>query len=197
MSELLNFPRLKTAPKNKIRKIYNSQIPLIKTSLGCTDFAYNGWRGGLIFGFPGYKHHKSADGFAIYIHVTHKESKSSYKFEIVTTFTCNWAKDFDNDGFTFDEFHGIKRSFYNDENLLFVLGYTTEKASTWILEIYNNSTGKIVHRKTGIAKKGAQIVGTENEVGKLPLGVYLYNFTLKYGNDKKSKSSKSTNIESF
>jgi len=41
--------------------------------------------------------------------------EEGFKFGIVTTFTCNWATDFDGKGYDLDDFQGIKRSFSENE----------------------------------------------------------------------------------
>lgn len=102
----------------------------------------------------------------------------SFKNEIVTTFTCNWKKDFDGEGLDFDDFHGLKRSFYEGEKMLYVMGYTTEFEGTWALEIYEALTGKTVYKKTGIMDKGAHVITVEKEGEKLPPDVYIYSFNL-------------------
>jgi len=103
---------------------------------------------------------------------------SKYQFEIVTTFTCNWIKDFDGQGLTFDDFQGIKRSFYEDEKMLFVMGYTTEFEGTWVLEIHEALTGQTVYKKNGIMDKEHHVIAVEKEGEKLFPGVYIYYFNL-------------------
>ena len=115
----------------------------------------------------------------------------SFSTEIVSIFTCNWAKDFDGKGFGFDDFQGIKRSFDKDESLAFVMGYTSEHSGTWKLEVYEVSSGKTIFEKTGTANKGGQIVGAEKGSVTWSPGVYMYNFTLMTpGNDLVSKREK-------
>lgn len=122
---------------------------------------------------------------AIFLRIT------KFNLEIVSTFTYNWAKDFEGDGLDLDDFQGIKRSFYKDEIQLFVMGYTTETAGIWTLEIYEASSGETVYKNTGTANKGGQVVTVEKEGDKLPVGMYIYNFTLiADGQDKISKSEK-------
>ncbi|MBW8050973.1 MAG: hypothetical protein FVQ77_11675 [Cytophagales bacterium] len=119
-----------------------------------------------------------------------------FKHEIVTTYTCNWSKDFENDGLDLDDFQGIKRSFYKGERQLFVMGYTTEITGTWTMEIYEASSGKTVYKKTGTADKGGKVVTVEKEGDKLAVGMYIYNFTITAdGQDKISKSEKFEIIE--
>jgi len=129
----------------------------------------------------------SACRFTIYVKI------KIYQTKIVTCFTCNWARDFDGDGFDIKDFQNIKRSFYEGEPILFVMGYTTESKGTWELNIYESLTGQAVYHSNGNAKDGAQIVTTEIEESKLVPGVYIINFTLI--NDKNENISKSEKFE--
>ena len=76
------------------------------------------------------------------------------------------------------------------------MGYTTETAGTWTLEVYEASSGETVYKKTGIATEGGQVVTVNKYGDKLSAGVYIYNFTLTAdGQDKVSKSEKFEIIE--
>ena len=131
----------------------------------------------------GEKRDKTA--YAVYLDL------SRYQHEIVTTFTCNWVKDFNGQGLDFNDFQGIKRSFYEDEKMLYVIGYTTEFEGIWVLEIYESITGRTVYKKIGIMDKGPHVIAVEKEGEKLPSGIYIYNFNLVSENEKNiSKSEK-------
>lgn len=123
------------------------------------------------------------------IYIRHKK----FEHAIVTTFTCNWAKDFEGDGFDFDDFQGVKRSFVIGEDQLFVMGYTTEITSNWELEIYKATSGETVYKNIGLADKGGHVITVEKDGEKLPEGVYIYNFTLI--SDELVKVSKSEKFE--
>ncbi len=113
-----------------------------------------------------------------------------YENKIVTTFTCNWAKDFDGNGLDFKDFQNIKRSFYEREPILFVMGYTTESIGSWQLNVYESATGQLVYNNSGDAKSGAQIITSEVDKLKLIPGIYIYNFTFSIKDEKYSKSEK-------
>ena len=182
---LKNIFNTSDSRRQKIDKYYYSKKPLTRTSIGCEPFP------GLIFSFPGYKGMKKPDGYEIYIHIYNEKPKYSYKFEIISIFTCNWAKDFDGKGFGFDDFQGIKRSFNKDERLTFIMGYTSETRGTWKLEVFEMSTGKKVLNNTGIADSGGRVVWQEKGNIKLHPGVYVYNFTLTLANNENvSRSEK-------
>lgn len=113
-----------------------------------------------------------------------------YENKIVTSFTCNWAKDFDGNGLDFKDFQNIKRSFLEGEPILIVTGYTTEFIGIWQLTVYESMTGQTVFGTSGDALSGAQIVTTEIDKSKMTPGTYIYNFTLSNSNGNISKSEK-------
>lgn len=190
---------LNTKPKKvieeRIREIYNSQRELtfknVSPIIGCDDFTDLGKNTYISFKFPGIKNEKNAEYFSVYIHSKVEEPKAYYKLDIVTVFSCNWAKDFDGKGFDFEDFQGIKRSFGENEKITFVLGYTSETPAIWRLETYEISTGKEVLFKSGVTKSGGQILCWDKGIEKLLPGVYIYNFTLiSEGKKNVSKSEK-------
>ena len=164
-------------------------MPLIKNELGCNSFV-----GLLLFPFEGFRKFQLANGFMIVINKTSTLNK--YDFKVVTSFTCNWAKDFDGNGYDFSDFHGIKRSFIQNDNIQIVTGYTSEKSGEWKLEVYSNSNGSTVWTDTGLITKGGNFIFSKITEMNLPIGVYIYNITLNSSdNDKVSKSEKFEIIE--
>jgi len=153
----------------------NSQISIVKSDYGCEDFTNKSIR--FLTDNKGLGWMQYADGFAI-IFKNYILRNYSYNLHIVSTFTCNWAKDFDGQGSDLTDFQNIKRSFHSDENILFVMGYTSEIDGVWKLEIFKTSNGEEVYKMNGIANKGAQIVQIEKQASELPLGIYTFNFTL-------------------
>jgi len=169
-----------TTAKADLKRIYNGEK--------LKRINHEGW-------FKGYCNNLGLIGYKVKVYAVFLNMKR-YEHEIVSTFTCNWAKDFSGDGLDLDDFQGIKRSFYQDEKQLFVMGYTTETAGTWTLEVYEASSGETVYKKTGIATEGGQVVTVNKYGDKLSAGVYIYNFTLTAdGQDKVSKSEKFEIIE--
>jgi len=184
--------------KNRILKVYNSQHKLNGQNEGCMDFtnsSYTG-KGGFKYYFTGFDKAKSASGFAIFLHIKKQIPILSYKTKIVTTFTCNWSKDFEGNGYDFTDFHGIKRSFKKNNEIQFVTGYTSEKKGSWKFDVYNNSNGSIILTDSGLISEGANFIISNLSSENLPFGVYIYNITLNsYDNDKVSKSEKFEIIE--
>jgi len=180
--------------KNRLQKVYSSKNYLFKSDYGCGEFFSNGWES-LTYNFDFSDRNKVADGYIIYVNKKIISTDYYYNFDIPTVFSCNWAKDFDGNGYGFKDFHGIKRSFFKRDNILFIGGYTSDKEGTWNLEVFDNSKGTIVYKNTGKAIKGAQIITCVMSVEKLPLplGSYIYNFTLT--SDDNVKVSKSEAFE--
>ncbi|SEE63978.1 hypothetical protein SAMN04487765_3527 [Tenacibaculum sp. MAR_2010_89] len=177
--------------RKKLIKLYNSQAPLSKTKYGCSNFAYDDKKGGVVFNFVNYKKPKSADGFAIYIQKDRMATEYLYKTKIVTTFTCNSEKNLDQQRINSKVFQEIKRSFFKDENFLLMMGYTTERIFSYKLKINEASTGKTVFSKIGITEKDKQFISVKINNKKLPIGKYIYRFTLINPNkDNVSKSEK-------
>ena len=169
----------RTMVQSRLDKIYNSQKLLTKTSIGCDDFTNLGMNNRQAFRFPDYRNFKPADGFAIYLYKKDKTPEYTYNFEIVTIFTCNWAKDLNNNGWDFNDFQGIKRSFGKNESLTFIVRYNSGSSGSWILEVYELSTGNIVLRDTGTVTAGSYITWRSPASEKLHSGVFIYNFTMK------------------
>jgi hypothetical protein len=117
-----------------------------------------------------------------------------YKTDIKETFTCNWAKDFNNDGFQIDDFQNIKRSFYEGERIQFFMVYSSESSVTWQFEVYDNNTGKSILTDSGIGEKGARVFGKNYEYIKFPPGIYLYTFRIDSGDNKRSSKSEKFEI---
>lgn len=180
--------------KQNLQQIYDSQKPLVQTPYGCSnsgdDFFTN--EGSIHFYVKKLNRMVKPDGFFIYLNkITNDTQKEFFDFMIVTSFTCNWVRDFDGLGLDFEDFQGIKRSFTKDESILFVLGYTSETDSQWSLDIYEASTGKTLFTESGISEKGGNIITTKKNDETLPFGVYIYNFILKAeGTNPLSKTGK-------
>ena len=108
------------------------------------------------------------------------ETKYELETKIPIVFTCKWVKDFDDDGFDFDDFQGIKNSFSKHEKILFVLGYQTDNENyTYSLEIYEFETGNLLFRRMGDASPGQIIIGEEISTHVLVPGSYIFIFKLK------------------
>jgi hypothetical protein len=172
---------LPNSVRKKLERIYSSSAKLTKTPEGCYNM-------GIGFRLPGTK--RVSNGYQIYIQQIDKIPVSSYDFKIVTSFTCNWARDFDGNGYDFNDFQGIKRSFSKDENILFILGYTSESSVNWDFEIFEAYTGKSMYKRSSSNVKGAQILTIEKQGEKLFPGTYIYNFSLSSNNNNTSTSEK-------
>ena len=104
--------------------------------------------------------------------------EEGFKFGIVTTFTCNWATDFDGKGYDLDDFQGIKRSFSENENIMFVVVYSSNYDAKLTLTIYENKAGTVVFNETANVKKGGNVHTLQfNEIASPPV-VYIYNYKL-------------------
>ena len=97
------------------------------------------------------------------------------KTKIPFLFSCKWAKDFDDDGFDFDDFQEIKNSFYKDEEILIVSGYQTNKDScVYSIEVYQAETGQLLFRREGEAPPIYEIIQEQISAEVLAPGRYLY-----------------------
>ena len=121
---------------------------------------------------------KVPDGFAIFLRTNKTTTNSYYKDEIVTVFTCNWAKDFDINGLDFSEFYGIKRSFEINENMLYVLACTSNSNGKWNMAIYDNKHGNVIEQKEGQICLGKNIVTIARSTQNLAKGEYVINFSI-------------------
>lgn len=65
--------------------------------------------------------------------VFYEIEKTSTKLNCI--FTCNWAKDLDGDGVSFDEFFGIKRNFASSEKINLVIKSNLAQRDEVILEL--------------------------------------------------------------
>ena len=124
---------------------------------------------------------------------------------IGTVFTCNWYKDFNGNGFTFDEFEGIKRTFNKNEKIEIVALYGTnfgEVRKKWspieevlTFSLYRGEDGKFLgEEKRKLNPFRTKIVWRNNRVmiesatinpGNLNPGRYFYNIKLEFPNNSK------------
>ena len=185
-SHLYATKGIRKVTKKKLDNIYYHSSPLIRTPRGCSNFST-----GIAFHFKAYNKPQIAEGFEIYYMKINKTTKAYYKDEIKTIFSCNWVKDFDINGFDFNEFNGIKRSFGQDEDILLVLGCTSNSSGDWNMEIFEKNTGNIVLEKNGQIFRGKNLKTVDIESLTLPKGIYLCNFSIK-SSDYETKSKQET-----
>ena len=192
-----NIPRLLSlASGSRSKKIFN-EIYWSKRRI-CYNHRYrdrndsyaddftNRWS----FRIPGFEELVHPSCFQVWIRTTKRTSHSFYPFKTVSVFSCNWAKDFDGKGYSFEDFKGVKRSFFKDESILFVCGYTSESPVNSSFEIYKASTGKLYQKTSGVHGAGAvsQLIFRKLEK-QLPPGTYIYNFLLENSDGKKISAS--------
>jgi hypothetical protein len=95
-------------------------------------------------------------------------------------FTCNWAKDFEGDGYDFTDFYGIKNAFSVDDKITFVIGYQLNKSNCrYILSLFNFANGNEVAKINKSAMSGKQtVIIPLEEDSYLPAGAYIANFKI-------------------
>ena len=109
-------------------------------------------------------------------------------------FTCKWARDFEDNGFEFDDFQGVKNSFSKNEQILFVIGCQTNlENSTYSFEIYEFSSSNLMFRRHGNVPVGQNIITEEITTQVLVPGGYLFCFKVK--NKDVSLDSKTERFE--
>jgi hypothetical protein len=101
-----------------------------------------------------------------------------YSTKIVTIFSCNWVKDFNDDGLSFSECQNIKRSFFENENIVLVAGYTSLEEGKWQLDVYESTSGKKVRSSSGTVGEGWRIAWIYLDNHLLQPGVYVYSFVV-------------------
>jgi len=95
-------------------------------------------------------------------------------------FTCKWARDFEDNGFEFDDFQGVKNSFSKNEQILFVVGCQTNlENSTYSFEVYEFASGDLMFRRHGNVPVGQNIITEEITTQVLVPGGYLFCFKVK------------------
>lgn len=117
-----------------------------------------------------------------------------YEDKVNFIFTCNWVKDFDNNGYTFDEFQGVKKSFNSNEKFTFVSGIQTSKSDCSVnLTIYNSNSGDRVYSKVIKVTQETTIFYEELEISNFSPGIYIANINLV--KDGQNLASKNENFE--
>ncbi len=132
-------------------------------------------------------------------------SRSGRNTGIGTVFTCNWYRDLDGNGISFNEFNGIKKSFNKNEKIEIVGVYGTRLwdvkkknfpvTSVVTFTLYRGEDGKFL----GAEKKNNNYPFTKNtwlkrqtiieavtiNPGNLNPGKYIYNIKLDFPNQSK------------
>lgn len=109
-----------------------------------------------------------------------KESQSESK--IKTSFTCNWYIDFRGDGLDFQDFQGVKNSFYEKERINLICIYQTNEKSYFLsLKIYNTLNGELITSRDTFVLENVSMYSSwkqELESNNLEDGEYMFNFKL-------------------
>jgi len=120
--------------------------------------------------------------------------KKEYLTRVPFLFTCKWARDFDDDGYDFDDFQGVKNSFTKDEEILIVSGYQTDKDSCiYSLEVFVGESGKLLFRREGDAIPFHKTILEKINAEVLNPGSYIY--ILKVRKNSRTLASKKERFE--
>lgn len=126
---------------------------------------------------------------------------------IGTVFTCNWYKDFNGDGLSFNEFEGMKRTFNKNEKIEIVVLYGTsfvDARKKWLpieevltFSLYKGEDGQFLgEEKRKLNPFRTKVLWRNNRVmiesttinpGNLNPGRYFYNIKLEFPNNSKKR----------
>ena len=132
-----------------------------------------------------------ADGYDIFI----QKYKEIPAFDIKVIFTCNWYKDFENDGVSFSDFQGVKRSFMPDEKITVVISSSSNEESDSYIEIFSSSKGELIYYENRPVLAGFRVNGFELESNNYEPGVYIYSIRLENNDNKIVKTGKFEIVE--
>jgi hypothetical protein len=91
-------------------------------------------------------------------------------------FTYNWARYIDNNGYSLNEFHGLKRTFYKSESCVLGVDYTsTTPSSNLVIKLWDDYTGVVVLNKHIDLKDHSGFITYDLSIDKLFPGIYTIN----------------------
>lgn len=109
-------------------------------------------------------------------------AKEYYKTSICTPIVFKWVRDLDGSGYvSFDEFKQIQNTFYDNENFLIAIAYSTDKFAEGQIkfELLNNYTGELIRQYERDATKNHRgIEYFSISSNELPIGTYTVNAKL-------------------
>jgi len=124
--------------------------------------------------------------------------KAYYKNSVCNPITFKWARDLDGSGdMSFDEFKQIKKSFYDNENFIIAIFYSTDKFAEGklLIEIYDYYTGNLIKQDIRNAQKNHRGIEYLNiSSNELSIGNYTINAKL-VDNSSQSLASNNSNFE--